>query len=64
MVQQGKYMETASVPALRDSGALARIWPVWLPPMAGTRIEQEGDQGLNTELLTPFNRMVAGCVGP
>jgi len=58
MVQQGKYMEAASVPALRDSGALARIWPVWLPAKAGTRIEQEDDQGLNTGLLTPFNSMV------
>ena len=58
MVQQGKYMETASVPALRDSGALARIWPVWLPAKAGTRIEQEGDKGLNTGLLKSFNSMV------
>ncbi|MFC1772647.1 DUF3987 domain-containing protein [Pseudomonadota bacterium] len=58
MVQQGKYMEAASVPALRDSGALARIWPVWLPAKAGTRIEQEDDEGLNTGLLKPFNCMV------
>jgi hypothetical protein len=58
MVQQGKYLEAASHPALRDSGALARIWPIWLPTMAGSRIEQEGDTGLNAGLLTAYNRMV------
>ena len=59
MVQQGKYLEAASHPALRDSGALARIWPVWLPTMAGSsRIEQADDAGLSTGRLTGFNRMV------
>ena len=58
MVQQGKYLETASHPALRDSGALARIWPVWLPTMAGSRMERADDAGLNTDQLTGFNRMV------
>ena len=58
MVQQGKYLEAASHPALRDSGALARIWPVWLPTMAGSRIERADDAGLNTDRLTGFNRMV------
>ena len=58
MVQQGKYLEAASHPALRDSGALARIWPVWLPTMAGSRIERADDAGLNIDRLTGFNRMV------
>ena len=50
MVQPDKYLEAAGNSTLRASGALARIWPVWLRSMVGTRLESEDDQGLDTSV--------------
>jgi len=57
-VQPDKYQEAASHPALRASGALARIWPVWLPSLAGTRLEAENEPGLNYFAMRKFNRLI------
>jgi hypothetical protein len=58
MVQPDKYMETASHPALRTSGALARIWAVWLPTMVGSRIESENEAGLSDDAMRPYNELL------
>ena len=58
MVQPGKYLAVAAHPALRASGALARIWPVWLPSMAGRQHEQLGEPGLAAERLAPYSALV------
>lgn len=58
MAQPDKYLEAASCPALRASGALARIWPVWLPVKAGTRFESKDDRGLDDTKLAAFNNLV------
>ena len=58
MVQPDKYMEAARHPRLRDSGALARIWPVWLPSLVGTRIEEANEPGLSNQELAPFRKVI------
>jgi hypothetical protein len=58
MVQPDKYMEAARHPTLRESGALARIWPVWLPSLVGSRIEEKGEKGLDAEQLQPYESWV------
>ncbi|MBF0188613.1 MAG: DUF3987 domain-containing protein, partial [Magnetococcales bacterium] len=58
MVQPDKYLEAARHPALRASGALARILPVHLPSLVGTRFEEQGDPGLDESLLEPFTTLV------
>ena len=58
MVQSDKYLAVAARPALRASGALARIWPVWLPSMAGRQHEQLGEPGLAAERLAPYSALV------
>lgn len=58
LVQPDKYLEAAAHPALRSSGALARIWPVWLPSLVGTRIEAPAEAGLSGEAMAPYNAMV------
>ncbi len=58
MIQPDKYLEVATHKTLRESGALARIWPVWLKPKFGTRLEQEDDEGLDIAAFTSFNKMV------
>lgn len=58
MVQPDKYTEAARCPALRESGALARIWPVWLPSLVGSRIEQEGEPGLNVFCMSPYIELI------
>ena len=58
MVQPDKYLEAAGHPSLRASGALARIWPVWLPPMAGTRFESEDEPGLDPFAMDGYNALL------
>ncbi|MBT7443370.1 MAG: DUF3987 domain-containing protein [Methylococcales bacterium] len=58
MVQPDKYMEAACHPTLRESGALARIWPVWLPSLVGSRIEEKGEKGLDRDKLLPYEHWV------
>jgi hypothetical protein len=58
MVQPDKYLEAAAHPALRASGALARIWPAWLPSMVGRQHERPNEPGLSTAQLTPYARLV------
>ncbi|QFY90143.2 DUF3987 domain-containing protein [Magnetovirga frankeli] len=58
MCQADKYIELASHPALRASGALARIWPAWLLSLVGERLEDVGEVGLQDELMGPFRRLL------
>lgn len=58
MVQPDKYLQAARHPNLRASGALARIFPVWLPSLVGTRMEEKHEQGLNGKALAAYNAMV------
>ncbi len=55
LVQPDKYLEAAAHPSLRASGALARIWPVWLESMVGTRMEERDEPGLNAKAMHPYN---------
>ena len=58
MVQPDKYLEVAAHPALRASGALARIWPAWLPSMVGRQHERLGEPGLHADRLAPYSALV------
>jgi len=58
MVQPDKYLEVAANPALRASGALARIWPAWLPSMVGQQHEQLGEPGMHNDRLAPYSALV------
>jgi hypothetical protein len=63
MVQPDKYLEVAAHPALRASGALARIWPAWLPSLVGWQHEQLGEAGLQAERLAPYTTLVLAVLG-
>jgi hypothetical protein len=58
MVQPDKYLEVAANPALRASGALARIWPAWLPSMVGRQHERLGEPGMHGDRLGPYSALV------
>ena len=58
MVQPDKYLEAAGHPSLRASGAMARIWPVWLSPMAGTRFESDDEPGLDPFAMEGYRTLV------
>ncbi len=58
MVQPDKYLDTARVKALRDSGALARIWPVYLPSLAGNRLEEKDEADLNISEIAPYSNLI------
>ena len=58
MTQPDKYMEAARHPALRASGALARIWPVRPPSLVGSRLETPGERGLDEEVMRPFQETI------
>lgn len=62
MVQPDKYLEAARHPSLRASGALARIWPVWLPSLVGTRMEEANEPGLNEFILQPYEETILGLL--
>jgi Protein of unknown function (DUF3987) len=62
MVQPDKYLEVARNPALRSSGALARIWPAWLPSLVGYRIEEHDEPGLRDDALVGYEQMVASIL--
>nr|VFJ42641.1 MAG: Protein of unknown function (DUF3987) [Candidatus Kentron sp. FM]VFJ43369.1 MAG: Protein of unknown function (DUF3987) [Candidatus Kentron sp. FM]VFK05516.1 MAG: Protein of unknown function (DUF3987) [Candidatus Kentron sp. FM] len=54
MLQPDKYLEVARHPALRASGALARIRSVWLPSLVGARLEEPEEPGLNGFILEEY----------
>lgn len=58
MIQPDKYLQAARHPNLRASGALARIFPVWLPSLVGTRLEGQDEAGLNTSALHGYNALI------
>ena len=58
MVQPDKYLDAARVKALRDSGALARIWPVYLPSLVGSRLEEKDEADLNLPALVPYSNLI------
>jgi len=58
MVQPDKYMAAARNASLRESGTLARIWPVSLPSLVGSRFEEAGEPGLNFRHMEAYNRLV------
>lgn len=58
MLQPDKYLELANHSALRESGAIARIWPVWLPSRVGSRFEAEDEPGLDHSAIEPYAALV------
>lgn len=58
LVQPDKYLEIAAHPVLRASGALARIWPAWLPSVAGQQQEQVGESALDTRQFAGYTKQV------
>jgi hypothetical protein len=58
MIQPDKYLQAARHPNLRASGALARIFPVWLPSLVGTRLEDRDEPGLNDAALAGYNAII------
>lgn len=58
MVQPAKWIEMATHQALRSSGALARIWPAWLPSMAGKQHEEHGEAGLRPGDMEAYHDLV------
>jgi len=62
LVQPDKYLEAASHRSLRESGALARIWPVWMPSMVGRRIEAVGETGLDAGKMADYNKLIYGLL--
>jgi uncharacterized protein DUF3987 len=62
MIQPDKYLSLAAHKELRSSGLIARLWPVWLPSLVGTRIEDLGEEGLDWEILAPFYQDVTSCI--
>ncbi|WP_194269900.1 YfjI family protein [Candidatus Methylospira mobilis] len=58
MVQPDKYQQAARHPSLRASGALARIFPVWLPCLVGTRLEEKDEPDLSRAALGQYNVLI------
>ncbi|MBL1321299.1 MAG: DUF3987 domain-containing protein [Methylophaga sp.] len=58
MIQPDMFLSVAMHKGLRASGLIARLWPVWLPSLVGTRFEQLDEAGLDWEALTPFYNCV------
>ena len=58
MVQPDKYLDAAGVKALRESGALARIWPVFLPSLVGSRMENKGEADLEAHEMASYHDMI------
>ncbi|MDP2002713.1 MAG: DUF3987 domain-containing protein, partial [Desulfurivibrionaceae bacterium] len=58
MLQPDKYLEAACCKTLRQSGALARILPIFLPSMVGCRIEEVDEPGLNASRMATYNNMI------
>jgi hypothetical protein len=58
MTQPDKFMEIASHSTLRASGALARIWPVHLESLVGTRMEFANEAGLDDLALETYREIV------
>ena len=63
LVQPDKYLEAANHRSLRASGALARIWPVLLPSLVGTRLEAVGELGLNAAEMANYHNSVTQILG-
>jgi hypothetical protein len=63
MVQPDKYLEVTANPALRASGALARIWPAWLPSMVGKQHERLGEPGMHSDRLATYSCLVLDVLG-
>ncbi|WP_339774976.1 DUF3987 domain-containing protein [uncultured Methylophaga sp.] len=62
MIQPDKYLALANHKELRSSGLIARLWPVWLPSLVGTRIETLDELGLEWDRLTPFYQQVTDFI--
>ena len=58
MVQPDKALELVANPVMQNSGLVARIWRVELPPTAGTREEGIDEAGLNLFALEHYNQLV------
>ena len=58
MIQPDKYLEAAQCRPLRSSGALARIWPVWMPSLVGTRFEEAEEGGMDQAALNPYRNLI------
>ena len=58
MIQPDKHLQLATNPSLRISGAIGRIFPVWLPSLVGTRIEEENEAGLQESELAGYENVL------
>jgi len=58
MIQLDKYLAIARHPNLRSSGLVARMLTTRLPSTKGTRIEYEGDLGLNVNLMDDYKAVI------
>lgn len=58
MIQPDKFLEVARHPTLKASGALARIWPVSLPSLVGSRFETADEPGLREETFKPYRETI------
>ena len=59
MIQPDKHLQLASHPALRHAGTIARIFPVWLSSLVGTRFEEQGEAGLDEEALKGYELAIS-----
>jgi len=59
MIQPDKHLQLASHPALRHAGTIARIFPVWLPSLVGTRFEEKGEAGLDEGALKAYEAAIS-----
>jgi hypothetical protein len=62
MIQPDKFLSLAMHKELRSSGLIARLWPVWLPSLVGSRLEVLDEAGLNWDVLAPFYDYVTSCI--
>ncbi len=54
MIQPDKFLSLAGNKELKASGLIARLWPVWLPSLVGSRFEELNEEGLKWDVLAPF----------
>ncbi|WP_022947771.1 YfjI family protein [Methylohalobius crimeensis] len=61
-IQPDKWAQLAGHTTMRGSGLLARIWPVGLPSLAGYRLEEPDDDGIDETKLEPFFDVVRAAL--
>jgi len=62
MIQPDKFLALSVHKELKESGLIARLWPVWLPSLVGSRFETLNEDGLNWSVLNPFYDYVTSFI--